>query len=320
MKKRRYYFDWHNLRFEPIRRDLRWWLSRAFIVLCAACLIGVLLVFLTFNYLDSPKEKRMKRRLESAELQLQAMQQEMKEYETVLKSLNERDQKIYRVIFEASPTPQNTQLVHKTNAPNWWENPTEILDETQRQLGIMGKQLYAQSKSYDEICMYIQAQDKMLFAIPAIPPLSNRDTLVQVASGYGYRIHPIHKTKRMHWGLDFQAPMGYPVHVTGDGRVKDAIQLKKGYGNHIIIDHGYGYQTLYAHLSQINVRRGQRVKRGDVIGKIGSSGISTAPHLHYEVMKNTKKIDPVNFFFQDITPEEYDRMLEASSRHNQSFD
>lgn len=320
MKRKPYYFDWHNLRFEPIRRDLRWWLVRTLVVLSAASLIGILLVFLTFNYLDSPKEKRMKRNLEAAELQLQEMQKQLTQYETMLNALNERDNNIYRVIFEAPITPQKKQLDQLHSNLNWWQNPSELLDQTQHQLDIIGRQLYAQSKSYDEICEYIQDQDQMLFAIPSVPPLSNRDTLVQIASGYGYRIHPIHKTKRMHWGLDFQAPMGYPVHVVGDGRVKDTPQLKKGYGNHIIIDHGYGYQTLYAHLSEINVRRGQRVKRGDVIGKIGSSGTSTAPHLHYEVMKNTKKIDPINFFFQDITPDEYDRMLEAASRHNQSFD
>ena len=162
-------------------------------------------------------------------------------------------------------------------------------------------------------------KEKMLAAIPAIQPVANKN-LKRMASGYGYRIHPIYKVRKMHWGTDFSAPTGTPIYATGDGKVTKYRRSRAGYGNHIIIDHGYGYQTLYAHMSKVDVRRGQKVKRGDIIGYIGSSGRSTAPHLHYEVIKDGRKINPVNYFFNDLSPEEYEMMLEFSSNSNQSFD
>lgn len=141
-----------------------------------------------------------------------------------------------------------------------------------------------------------------------------------MASGYGYRIHPIYKVRKLHTGTDFSAPTGTPIYATGDGKVSTYKRSRAGYGNHIVIDHGYGYQTLYAHMSKVDVKRGQKVKRGDVIGYIGSSGRSTAPHLHYEVIKDGRKINPINYFFNDLSPEEYEMMLELSSHSNQSFD
>ena len=162
-------------------------------------------------------------------------------------------------------------------------------------------------------------KEKMLASIPAIQPVANTD-LRRMASGYGYRIHPIYNVRKRHWGTDFSAPTGTPIYATGDGLVIENNNSRSGYGKHIIIDHGYGYQTLYAHMSKVDVRRGQRVKRGDVIGYIGSSGRSTAPHLHYEVIKDGRKINPINYFFNDLSPEEYEKMLELSSHSNQSFD
>ena len=141
-----------------------------------------------------------------------------------------------------------------------------------------------------------------------------------MASGYGYRIHPMYKVRKMHWGTDFSAPTGTPIYATGDGKVTTYKRSRSGYGRHIVIDHGFGYKTLYGHMSKIEVRRGQRVKRGDVIGYIGSTGSSTAPHLHYEVMKDGRKINPINYFFNDLSPEEYEEMLHISSHSNQSFD
>jgi len=162
-------------------------------------------------------------------------------------------------------------------------------------------------------------KEKMLASIPAIQPVANKN-LKKMASGYGYRIHPIYKVRKMHWGTDFSAPTGTPIYATGDGKVTTYKRSRSGYGYHIVIDHGFGYETLYGHMSKIEVRRGQRVKRGDVIGYIGSTGSSTAPHLHYEVMKDGRKINPINYFFNDLSPEEYEEMLIISSHSNQSFD
>jgi murein DD-endopeptidase MepM/ murein hydrolase activator NlpD len=162
-------------------------------------------------------------------------------------------------------------------------------------------------------------KEKMLAAIPAIQPVANKN-LKKMASGYGYRIHPIYKVRKMHWGTDFSAPTGTPIYATGDGTVTTYKRSRSGYGRHIMIDHGFGYETLYAHMSKIEVRKGQRVKRGDIIGYIGSTGSSTAPHLHYEVIKDGRKINPINYFFNDLSPEEYEEMLIISSHSNQSFD
>ena len=159
----------------------------------------------------------------------------------------------------------------------------------------------------------------MLAALPAIQPVSNKN-LSRMASGYGYRIHPIYKTRKMHSGMDFSAKTGTEIYATGDGKISKVRKSRRGYGNHVVIEHGYGYKTLYAHMSKYIVRKGQKVKRGEVIGYVGSTGTSVAPHLHYEVHKDGKKINPVNFYYNDLTPEEYEKMLEISSQNNQSFD
>lgn len=177
-----------------------------------------------------------------------------------------------------------------------------------------------QSRSFDELISLASEKEEMLRSIPAIMPISNKD-LTRTASGWGYRIHPIYKIRRFHYGMDFTAPTGTEVYSTGDGTIAGIKSSKRGLGNHIIIDHGFGYQTVYAHLDRFNkLRVGQKVKRGDVIGFVGSTGLSTAPHLHYEVHLNGKKVDPVNYYFNDLSPEEYERMIELSMRSGQSFD
>lgn len=320
----RYYFNPKSLRFEQFQRNWRWWLSRLAVVTSGAIVLTAIAVWLTFSVFDSPKEKRLKNRLEQANLRITLLNTRLDRYEQTLKNLQERDARVYRSIFEADPLPQHIREAgfRSDIAPEPAGTPEEdiLLNYAQQRTDAIARQLYIQSKSYDELFDHISHQKDMLLAIPAIQPVSNRDTTVQIASGFGYRIHPIYKTKRMHKGLDFQAQTGEPVHATGKGRVASVQSLKKGYGNHIIIDHGYKYRTLYAHLSKILVRTGQWVNRGDVIGEVGSTGTSTAPHLHYEVQKNGDRIDPVDFFFQDLSPSEYDRVVELASRQNQSFD
>ena len=191
--------------------------------------------------------------------------------------------------------------------------------DTRKKLDQVAKRAYVQTKSFDDVVEMARNKEEMLAAIPAIQPVANKD-LKRMASGYGYRIHPIYKVRKMHWGTDFSAPTGTAIYATGDGKVTTYKRSRSGFGRHIVIDHGFGYQTLYAHMSKVEVNRGQRVKRGDIIGYIGSTGSSTAPHLHYEVIKDGRKVNPVNYFFNDLTPMQYEEMLNISSHSNQSFD
>jgi murein DD-endopeptidase MepM/ murein hydrolase activator NlpD len=196
---------------------------------------------------------------------------------------------------------------------------SEIVVATTERLDRLTKKLVVQSRSFDEVITLAKNKEAMLASIPAIQPVSN-EKLTRVASGFNWRIHPIYKVRHFHTGIDFTAPRGTEIYATGDGVVEDVTSKGRGYGNHIIIDHGFGYQTLYAHMSKFKVRKGEKVKRGDVIGYVGSTGTSTAPHLHYEVIKNGEKINPMNFFFNDLSPEEYEKVIELSSQSNQSFD
>ncbi|MCK7535894.1 MAG: M23 family metallopeptidase [Marinilabiliales bacterium] len=196
---------------------------------------------------------------------------------------------------------------------------SELVVETAARLDKIRKKIYVQSQSFDELIAYASEKEEMLSSIPAIQPLSNKD-LKRTASGFGYRIHPIYKISKFHSGMDFTAPTGTEVYATGNGVIETVKSARRELGNHIIIDHGFGYETVYGHLDHFNVREGQKVKRGDVIGFVGSTGLSTAPHLHYEVLVNGRQVDPALYYFNDLTPEEYDRMLEIASKSGQTFD
>lgn len=323
MKKVKYYYNTGNLRYEKIEEGWKVQLLRIFGFLCATVVFALLIVVFAFKYLDSPEEKQLKRDISQMELKFDQMGKKLDFYEDVITSLQDRDENIYRTIFEAEPIPTSVReagfgggnrFKHLENFSN-----SELLIGTAKRIEKIGKQLYIQSKSYDELTNLIQNKEEMLASIPAIQPVSNQD-LRRMASGFGVRMHPIYKTRKMHWGCDFSAPSGTEVYATGRGKIIKTEKLRRGYGYHIVIDHGFSYRTLYGHLSEISVRKGQWVNRGDIIGKVGSTGTSTAPHLHYEVVKNGKKINPINFFYNDLSPEEYDEMLEIASRHNQSFD
>jgi len=323
MKKIKYRYNTSSLRYEKIEET---WFSvflRIFGFLCAAIVFSVIIVAFAFKYLDSPKEKQLKRQLAQTELKFEHLNTKLGFYEGVLTGLQTRDEDIYRTVFEAEPIPNSireagfgggNRFRHLENYSNG-----ELLVETSQRIEKIGKQLYIQSKSYDDIVQMIQDKEDMLASIPAIQPVANKN-LKRMASGYGLRIHPIYKTRKMHWGCDFSAPQGTDIYATGKGKVIKVTKAKRGYGNHIVIDHGYSYQTLYAHLKDVKVRKGQWVNRGDIIATVGNTGTSTAPHLHYEVKKNGKKINPINFFYNDLSPEEYEEIINISDRHNQSFD
>ena len=291
--------------------------------LATAIVFSVIIVAFAYAYLDSPKERQLKREISQLTLQYELLQQRFEDVGQALTDLQHRDDNIYRVIFEAEPIPTSVREagfggVDRYSSLEGYDN-AELMVTTSRKLDKLTKQLYVQSKSFDEIVELAKNKSQMLASIPAIQPVSNKD-LTRIASGFGYRIHPIYKTTKMHEGVDFTAPVGTDIYATGNGVVKEVHYESRGYGNHVIISHGFGYTTLYGHMSKIKVRPGQKVNRGDIIGVVGSTGTSTAPHLHYEVVKLGNKINPINFFYNDLTAEEYEKMIEISSQSNQSFD
>ena len=276
-----------------------------------------------FQFFDSPKEKRLINEINHLVNQYEVLDNKMSKIEVVLDDIQKRDDNIYRTIFEADPIPTSIRKqgfggINRYKELEGFSN-SKIIIETSSKIDQLTKQLYLQSKSFDEIIDLTKDKLSMLASIPAIQPVSNKN-LKRMASGYGYRIHPIYKTRKLHTGMDFSAKIGTEIYATGNGKISKVRRSKKGYGNYVEINHGYGYKTLYAHMSKSIVKNGQKVKRGEVIGYVGNTGTSVAPHLHYEVHKNGKKIDPVNFYYNDLSTEEYSKMLEISSQNNQSFD
>ncbi|MBU1759819.1 MAG: M23 family metallopeptidase, partial [Bacteroidetes bacterium] len=274
------------------------------------------------TFLDSPKEKQLKREIGALNLQYNILKGRLKQMDIVMGDLQQRDDNIYRVIFEAEPIPLDVRkagfggINRYKNLENY--TSSNLMVETTKKLDVISKEMYIQSKSYDELAKTVASKGKMMASIPAVQPIDSRKLRGSI-SGFGYRMHPIYKIRKMHEGLDFAAPIGTPIYATGDG-VVIAAGGERGYGNRIMISHGYGYVTKYAHMSKFKARKGQRVHRGDVIGYVGNTGASTGPHCHYEVIKNGKQINPINFFFNDLSPSEYMTMLEVASRENQSLD
>lgn len=256
-------------------------------------------------------------------MQIDLLDEKAKKVEQVMASLEERDDKIYREIFGAAPIDEavrnagiggNDRYKTLKNFDN-----SETLVKLHESLDQINRRMYVQSKSYDELTKLAKAKNAMLMSIPAIQPVANKD-LKRVASGFGYRIDPIYRTGKFHAGMDFTSPVGTPVTTTGDGVIEVVESKQWGYGNCIVVNHGYGYKTRYAHLSKFKVKRGQKVTRGQVIGYVGNTGKSTGPHLHYEVMKNNDPVNPANYYYSDLTPEQYEAILKLSNAHNQSFD
>jgi murein DD-endopeptidase MepM/ murein hydrolase activator NlpD len=280
-------------------------------------------VYFAYQYVDSPKEKILKRELNKVKGQYELLNKRMSKVDAALKSIADRDDNTYRVIFEANPISPN-QRAGSFGGTNLYADldgfdNTELMVNTAKNLDKLSRKLYVQSKSFDEIEKLVKNKTAMMQSIPAIQPISNK-TLMRIASGFGYRTHPIYKIVKFHTGIDFAASPGTPIYATGDGVVEGAISDNSGYGLHVVIDHGYGYKTLYGHMSRMKSTTGQKVKRGDIIGYVGSTGASTGPHCHYEVIKNGTKIDPINFFFSDLNPSDYEQILQRASQTNQSFD
>ena len=323
MAKVKYTYDSKTLSYKKISRNWKVRLKEISLFALVSSAFGLVFYLLADLWFESPKERRMKQELDNMVIQYDLMNGKLNQLADVLGDIEKRDDEIYRTIFEAGPIPKELRTAGFGGANRYKNlegfNNSELLIDTRKKLDKIANRAYVQSKSFDDVVEMAREKEQMLASIPAIQPVANKD-LKRMASGFGYRIHPIYKVRKMHWGMDFTAPTGTPIYATGDGKVTTQKYSRSGYGNHIIIDHGYGYETLYGHMSKVEVRRGQKVKRGDIIGYVGSTGRSTAPHLHYEVIKDGRKINPVNFYFNDLSPEEYDKVLETSSHSNQSFD
>ncbi|MEY3159938.1 MAG: hypothetical protein RLZZ49_1418, partial [Bacteroidota bacterium] len=293
MKKIKYYYNTQTLRYEKQVTPLRVTLLRIFAFISTAIVTGLIFVAIAFRFLDSPKEKMMKLQLDRAEYLNNVYADKYRELDERLRQLEKRDNEVYRTVFEAEPLPDSSRIrqLEKRKEMQMLAgmDSEELTEGIAKKLSGIYNRIISQEKSYKEIEKMVKNKERLLASTPAIQPLSNKD-LDRVSSGFGYRIDPLYKTVKFHPGLDFTAPQGTPVYATADGVIRVAGNLGNGYGNHIVIDHGYSYNTLYGHLYRLKVKRGQAVKRGEVIGYVGNTGKSTGPHLHYEVIKGRKHL------------------------------
>jgi len=323
MAGKKYKYNLKTLSYEQIELTAKDKLLKLVTYALTGVVFAAIFITLSNHFIDSPKEKQLKRENAQLLLQYELLNSKLTQASDVLSDLEYRDDNIYRVIFEAEPINENIRKagfggVNRYKHLEDYSNSDLVISTTAR-LEQLTKQLYIQSKSFDEVIKLAKKKEEMLSAIPSIMPIANKD-LKRVGSGYGMRMHPILKIPKFHDGMDFTAPTGTEIYATGVGKVKKIAKKKYGYGYHVIIDHGFGYETLYGHMSEIKVREGQQIQRGDVIGLVGNTGGSTAPHLHYEVRKNGQHINPVNYYYQDLSPQQFTEILELSDQPLQSFD
>ena len=322
MSKVKYKFNKKSLTFERAHVTFKKRLLYFFSHLSTGVVFAAVVLVLAYNFIDSPKVRTQKQEIEQMKLQYQLLNQQLDRVTKLIADLQDRDDNIYRVIFEAEPIPSSIRQagiggVDRYEKLKGYTN-SELLIETQKTMDRILGQLYVQSKSYDDVFNLAKNKERMLVSIPAIQPVNNKD-LRRIGSYFGNRVDPFYKVHKFHEGIDFCATVGTEVYATGNGTVEEAAR-NAGYGNEIIIDHGYSYKTVYAHLSRVFVRPGQKILRGQIIGYVGNTGKSTAPHLHYEVHKNGVAINPIYFFFNDLTPSEFQMMLELSAQPSQTMD
>ena len=322
MAKKKYKINPETLAMEQVEHGFRYWVRQTGIYILAGIVIGILFLYFFLTFFPSPREKQLLREKASLESQLEVLNNQVDQMQVVMTDLQQRDDNLYRVLFGAEPIPLSVrqgaqrkidyyeQLAQMTNS--------ELAADLSLKVDLLEKEMYVQAKSYEEVAQMAKEQEIRMENIPAIQPVMNKD-LKRVASGYGMRIDPVYHVRKFHQGMDFTAPTGTEVFATGNAKV-DFAGWKQGYGNTVILDHGYGYKTLYAHLYKILVRKGQKVRRSDIIALVGNTGKSTGPHLHYEVRLNNKPVDPRNYYFYDLSPEEYDQMIQLSNNFGQMLD
>ena len=322
MAKKKYKINPDTLAMEQVEHGFRYWLRQTGIYILAGIVLGIGFLYLFLIFFPSPREKQLLREKATMESQLEVLNSQVDQMQVVMTDLQQRDDNLYRVLFGAEPIPLSVrqgaqrkidyyeQLAKMTNS--------ELAADLTLKVDLLEKEIYVQAKSYDEVAQMAKEQEIRMENIPAIQPVMNKD-LKRVASGYGMRIDPVYHVRKFHQGMDFTAPTGTEIFATGNARV-EFTGWKQGYGNTVILDHGYGYKTLYAHLYKSLVRKGQKVRRSDIIALMGNTGKSTGPHLHYEVRLNGKPVDPRNYYFYDLSPEEYDQMIQLSNNFGQMLD
>ncbi|MCK9207995.1 MAG: M23 family metallopeptidase [Salinivirgaceae bacterium] len=323
MPKSKYKFDPERLSYEVIVLTPGQKIVKFLKQLAAISIIAAIFLLALSLFFDTPGELQQKRENKQLRSQYELLNKKLQRMELTMDQIKERDDHIYRLIFGAEPIPESYREAGFGGVNRYKElegfDESQLVIETSKKIDMLLKQLDVQWKSYEEVVALAEEKEVFWASIPAISPLADKD-LTRFASGYGYRIHPIYRTKKMHTGIDLTAPTGTEVYATGNGEVAVAGYTPGGYGKRIIVDHGFGFKTVYAHLNSILVKEGQKIKRGELIGTVGSTGRSTAPHLHYEVRKNNQTENPVNYYSNDLTPEQYEEVLSVSSRMNMSFD
>jgi murein DD-endopeptidase MepM/ murein hydrolase activator NlpD len=325
MAKVKYYYDAENLAYRKIKPKKGRRLGIVALFLVAASLFGFLCFVALLNtpFFETPKDRLQAREIENMKIRYEILNRKMDQVDEVLGNIEDRDNNLYRAYFNASPIPEEQRKAGFGGVNRYKEledlDNAKLVIGTSKRLDIISKELVVQSKSLDEIAKLAKDKEKLLAAIPAIQPIKNED-LRQMASGFGYRSDPFTKIRKFHAGMDFSARTGTPIYATGDGVVTKADNKSSGYGNHIVIRHGFGYETLYGHMSKYKARPGQKVKRGDIIGYVGSTGRSEAPHLHYEVHKNGEVVNPLNFYYGNISAKEYILISKLANQENQSLD
>ena len=320
--KKKYKINPETLAMEQVESGLGYWLRQTGIYILSGIVLGVVFLYLFLVFFPSPREKQLLREKEAMQSQMETLNRQVDQMQIVMTDLQQRDDNLYRVLFGAEPIPLSIRQGTQRKI-SYYE---EIAQMTNNQLSadlslkvdVLERELYVQAKSYDEVLELAKTQEIRMENIPAIQPVLNKD-LKRVASGYGVRIDPVYHVRKFHQGMDFTAPTGTEIFATGNAKVS-FVGWKQGYGNTVILDHGFGYQTLYAHLFKALVRKGQKVRRSDIIALVGNTGKSTGPHLHYEVRLHGKPVDPRNYYFYDLSPEEYDQMIQLSNNFGQMLD
>lgn len=322
MAKTKFHYNSHTLKYEQIKANPWRNILRIVGIVCACFLLTSILLYAGYSYIDSPKEKQQKRELNQLTLQYEILQERMTQVDLVLEDMQDKDDNIYRTIFNTDPLSSDIRKAgyggvdRYKNLENY--KNSDLLISSTKKIDEISKKILVQSDSYEELADLAKEKTEMMASIPGISPINTKN-IRRGISGFGTRIHPIYKIQKRHLGIDFASPIGTPIYATGNGKVIIAGR-ERGYGNKVKISHGHGYETVYAHMSKIKARKGQPVKRGEIIGYVGSTGVSTGPHLHYEVIKDKRQVNPIDFFYNDLNPSEYLAMTKAASQINQSFD
>lgn len=324
MARIKYYYDTETCKYERVRTKKSDVVLNGLGIMMLTLIMAVGLLFLYSSYFESPKELILRNEVKELEFYYDKLNKDVEKLENILSNIENRDDNIYRVVLGAEPIEKSVRNAGVGGADRYADIRERDIQHDKLVIGLhekvdkLRRKLYIESKSQDEVVTMADNKVRMLAAIPAIQPIANKQ-LIALASGFGYRVHPVYKVKKMHSGIDFAAEIGTPIYATADGKVAVVDVKFSGYGKMVEVDHGFGYRTRYAHMHEFAVRAGQNLKRGDLIGYVGNTGMSTAPHLHYEVLINGEQVNPVHYFFNDLSAAEYEKVLELASTENQSL-